>query len=168
MLGQVVVGAVRHTPKLAPAEGEHELKVGGGLGVEAQLFRIMVPETQVLVLHVQIQQPLVAEVSPVLKPLQIGAGLAEELQLHLLELTGAEGEVARRDLIAEGLADLADAEGQLPAGGTLDVVEVDKNALGRFRTQIDGIFRILRNALDRKSTRLNSSHLKLSRMPSSA
>ncbi len=62
-----------------------------------------------------------AEVLPVGEPLQIGAGLAEELQLHLLELAGTEGEVARGDLVAEGLAHLADAEGQLPAGGALDV-----------------------------------------------
>ena len=54
-------------------------------------------------MHAQVQQPLVAEVPPVLEPLQVGAGLAEELQLHLLELPGAEGEVAgvislRKDL----------------------------------------------------------------------
>ena len=70
-----------------------------------------------------------AELFPIGEPLQLGARLAEELQLHLLKLTGAEGEVARGDLIAEGLADLAYAEGQLPAGGPLDILEVDKNAL---------------------------------------
>ena len=53
-----------------------------------------------------------AVVDPVLVPLLVGARLAEELQLHLLELAGAEDEVARRDLVAEGLADLADAEGR--------------------------------------------------------
>ena len=47
------------------------------------------------------QQPLVAEVAPVAEPLQIGAGLAEELQLHLLELTGTEGEVTRCNLVTE-------------------------------------------------------------------
>ena len=53
MLGQVVVGAVGHAPQLAPAEGEQELEVGGGLGVEAQLLGIVVAQTQVLVLHAQ-------------------------------------------------------------------------------------------------------------------
>ena len=39
----------------------------------------------------------------------------DEALLHLLELAGAEGEVARGDLVAEGLAHLTDAEGQLAA-----------------------------------------------------
>ena len=33
MLGQVEVGAVRNAPEFAPAEGEQELDVGGGIGV---------------------------------------------------------------------------------------------------------------------------------------
>ena len=36
--------------------------------------------------------------------------MAEELDLHLLELARAEGEVPRRDLVAKALADLGDAE----------------------------------------------------------
>ena len=39
------------------------------------------------------QQPLVAVFPPEPEPVQVGAGLAEELQLQLLELTGAEDEV---------------------------------------------------------------------------
>ncbi len=114
MLGQVIVGTVGYAPQLAPAEGEQELEVRGGLGVEAQLLGIMVTETQVLILHArERQQPLMAEVAPVLEPFQVGIGLAEELQLHLLKLANTEDEVARGDLVAEGLADLADAEGQL-------------------------------------------------------
>ena len=57
-------------------------------------------------------QPLL---QPVLVPLLVGPGLDEELHLHLLELTGTEDEVARRDLVAERLADLRDAERRLLA-----------------------------------------------------
>ena len=110
MLREVVVGAVGNAPQLAPAEGEQELEVRGGLGVEAQLLGIVVAQAEVLVLQADRQQPVVAERAPVVEPLQVGARLAEELQLHLLELADAEDEVARRDLVAEGLADLADAE----------------------------------------------------------
>ena len=148
VLGQVIVGTVRHTPQLAPAEGEHEFEVGGTLGVEAQLLGAVVTQPQVLLLHVQAQQPVAAEAAPILEPLQIGAGLAEELQLHLLELTGTEGKVARGDLVAEGLTDLADAEGQLLAGGALDVLEVDENALGGLRTEIHRVLGILGDALE--------------------
>ena len=149
VLGQVVVGTVRHAPQLAPAEGEQELEVRGGLGVEAQLLGVVVTQAEVLVLQSDAQQPVVAEGAPVVEPLQIGAGLAEELQLHLLELADAEDEVARGDLVAEGLADLADAEGQLAAGGALGVHKVGEDALGRLGTEIDGVLGILGDALER-------------------
>ena len=133
VLGQVIVGAVRHAPQLTPAEGEQELEVRGGLGVEAQLLRVMIPQPQILVLQADAQQPVVAEGAPVLEPLQISAGLAEELQLHLLELPDTEDEVAGGDLVAEGLTDLAHAEGQLAPGGALGVDEVGEDALRRLR-----------------------------------
>ena len=113
MLRQVVVRAVGDAPKLAPAEGEQELEVRRCLGVEAQLLGIVVAQTQILVLQTDGQQPVVAERAPILEPFEVGAGLAEELQLHLLKLAHAEDEVARGDLVAEALADLADAERQL-------------------------------------------------------
>ena len=123
MLGQVEVGAVCNAPQLAPAKREQELNVGGCIGVVRQLFRVVVAQAQVLVLHAQRQQPVVAVVLPVGEPLKVRARLAEELQLHLLKLAGTEGEVARGDLIAEGLTDLADAKGDLLAGGALDILE---------------------------------------------
>ena len=107
----------------------------------------MVAQAQVLVLHAEGQQPVVAVVLPILEPLQIGAGLAEELQLHLLELTRAEGEVAGCDLIAEGLANLADAERNLLSGRALDVLEVDKDALRGLRAQVDLVLGVLGHAL---------------------
>ena len=50
-------------------------------------------------------------------PSPSGSGRHEELELHLLELARAEHEVAGRDLVAEGLADLRDAERRLLARG---------------------------------------------------
>ena len=147
MLGQVVVGPVRHAPQLPPAEGEQILKVRSGLGVETQLLGLVIPQPQILLLDVQALQPVVAVRPPILEPLQIRVRLAEELQLHLLELPDAENEIARGDLVAEGLADLAHAEGQLPAGGPLDGGEVDKNALGGLRPQVHLVGGVLRDAL---------------------
>ena len=133
MLGQVVVGPVRHAPQLAPAEGEEELEVRGALGVEAQLLGAVVTQPQVLLADVQVQQPLLAEGAPVLEPLQVGAGLAEELQLHLLELTGAEGEVARGDLVAEALAHLA-----MPKGSFFRVVRCTLGKLTKMPWAVSG------------------------------
>ena len=90
-----------------------------------------------------------AEGAPVVEPLQISAGFAEELQLHLLELADAEDEVARGDLVAEGFTDLAHAEGQLAAGGALGIDEVGEDALRRLRPQVHGVLGILGDALER-------------------
>jgi len=148
VLGQVVVGTIRHTPEFAPAEREEELEVGRRLGVEAELFRIVVAEAQVFFFDAQREQPIAAEAAPVGEPFEVGVGLAEEFEFHLLEFTHAEDEVARRDFVAEGFTDLADAERQLFAGGALDIGEVDEDALRGFRTQIDGVFRVFGNALE--------------------
>ena len=68
----------------------------------------------------------------------VAAGLAEPLHLHLLELAGTENEVLGGDLIAEGLADLGDAEGNLdPAGGDY-VLEIHIDALGGLRAEVYG------------------------------
>ena len=98
----------------------------------------MVAQAQVLLVDAEAGEPAHAEVLPVGEPLQIGAGLAEELALHLLELAGAEGKVAGGDLVAERLAHLTHAEGQLPAGGAGDVGEVDEDALRRLRAEVHG------------------------------
>src|SRR5437762_7400976 len=91
--------------------------------------------------------PVHALLFPVLEPFHVGAGLDEELHLHLLELARAKYEIARSDLVAESLADLRDAERNLLPRRLLDVEKIHVDALRRLRPQID-----------RKSTRLNSSH----------
>ena len=147
MLREVVVRAVGNAPELAPAEREEELEVRRCLGVEAQLLGIVVAQAEVLVLQTDGEQPVVAERAPVVEPLKVGARLAEELELHLLELADAEDEVARRDLVAEALADLADAERDLAARRALDVLEVDENALRGLGAQIHLGGRVLGHAL---------------------
>ena len=68
-------------------------------------------------------------------------GLDEELEFHLLELAGAEGEVFRRHFVTEGLPNLADAEGDLHARGVADILELGKDCLGCFWPQIGDIVR---------------------------
>ncbi len=89
-----------------------------------------------------------AELLPVLEPLKVGARLAEELKLHLLELTGTESEVTRCDLVTEGFTDLADTERNLLSGGSLYVLEVYENTLCSLRTEIDSVLGILGNTLE--------------------
>jgi len=70
-------------------------------------------------------------------PFFVCARLYEEFNLHLLELTGAECEVSGGDLVAEGFANLADAEGWALSGGCDDVLEVDEDTLCGLRAEVD-------------------------------
>ena len=137
VVAQVEVGAAVDAFQLLEAEGEVELDVRGGVGVVGQL--LMVVETVVFGPHTQVHMPFHAGFLPFLEPFQLGSGLDEELHFHLLELPHAEDELAGHNLIAEGLANLGDTEGNLHAAGLLDVQIVHENALGGLRTQINGI-----------------------------
>ena len=89
----------------------------------------MIAQTHLVFLNAERDQPVTAEASPILEPLQIGSRLAEELQLHLLKLTGTECKVTRRNLVTERLSNLADSKRDLLAGSSLNILEVYKNAL---------------------------------------
>jgi hypothetical protein len=54
----------------------------------------MVAQPEIFGVDVKRIQPIAAESSPIFKPLQIRAGLAEEFKLHLLKFTHAEDELA--------------------------------------------------------------------------
>ena len=90
--------------------------------------------------------PRAALLYPIREPLVRFLRRDEELHLHLLELARAEEEVARRDLVAERLADLRDAERRLAARDLEDVLEVDEDALRRLRPQIGDRARVLERA----------------------
>src|SRR5438046_10010556 len=62
--------------------------------------------------------------------------LDEEFQFHLLELAGAEGEIARCDFVAKRLADLRDAERDFHSRGIEHVFELREDGLGSFGAEI--------------------------------
>src|SRR3954468_4417071 len=139
MLGQVEVAAIVDALDLLEAEGatEIELNVEGRARVMRQLFRRVLMKLQALLGQAEAAVPRHALLFPVVEPLHVGARLDEELHLHLLEFTSSEDEVAGRDLVAERLSDLGNAEWHLLPHRLLDVQEVDVDTLRRFRTQKD-------------------------------
>ena len=146
---QVKVCAGGNAPKLAPlGKGEGVFKIGRGIGIVAQFFLLMIPEPQVFLMNAQVEQPLMAEVLPIREPFKLGTRFAEEFQLHLLKFARAENEVARCNFIAERFADLRNAERQLLARAALNVLEVYKDALRGFGTEINGVFCVFRHALE--------------------
>ena len=134
MLCQVIICSVSDSPELTPSEWEKEFHICGSLAVEAQLFRTVVTVTDLFVLDSKAVKPVKAELFPVCKPLKVCIRLAEELKLHLLELTGTECEVTRCDLVTEGFTDLADTKRDLFTGCSLYVLEVYKNTLCSLRS----------------------------------
>ena len=74
-------------------------------------------------------KPLVGQAHAVVR-------VAEVFDLHLFKLTGTEGEVARVDLVAECLADLSNAEGDLLAGGIEHVFILHKDGLRGLWAQV--------------------------------
>ena len=66
-------------------------------------------------------------------------GADEKLEFHLLEFTRAEGEIFWGDLIAEGFADLADAEGNLHSGGITDILELGEDGLSCLGAKVGDI-----------------------------
>ena len=101
MLSQVIIRTGSDSPELTPSEWEKELNVCSSLAVEAQLFLVMVTVTYFLILQSKRMQPVQAEALPISKPLKVCVRLAEELKLHLLELTGTECKVTRCNLVTE-------------------------------------------------------------------
>src|SRR5262249_26098405 len=77
-------------------------------------------------------EPLVA---PILIPLGRLRRMAEKLDLHLLELSRAERKIPRRDLVAEALAHLSNAERHTNAAGIEHVFEVHEDALRSLGTE---------------------------------
>src|SRR6185436_14927544 len=95
----------------------------------------MLAETQDRVGDPKVGVPLTPSREPLVEEARRVIGTAEVLHLHLLELARAEDEVPRRDLVAERLPDLRDAEREPPSRRLLDVLEVDEDALRRLGTQ---------------------------------
>ena len=137
---EVEVGAVGDALNLAPAPGVEVLDVVGGLGVVGELVGLVGSESQAFGVDAEAGVPRHAVVDPLPVPLLVVARLDEELDLHDLELAGAEDEVAGGDLVAEGLADLGDAERELAASGVEDVVEVYEDALCGLGPEVDPVF----------------------------
>ncbi len=71
-----------------------------------------------------------------LVPVVIGAGLAEELKLGLLEFTRSKDEGLGGYLVAEAFANLGDTEGDLDPCGIEYVSEIGEDSLGRLRAKI--------------------------------
>ena len=115
VLGEVVAAARRQAHQLLRAEGELEDDVGARARVVRQLVVLVDLALHQRRVEPDVEQPLLERrIHCSWKSLpDVVVRRDEVLDLHLLELARAEDEVARRDLVAERLADLRDPERHL-------------------------------------------------------
>src|SRR5262249_3651689 len=137
VLFEIIVGAIGDSLKLAPAHWEKILDVDASFGIVGELVRFMLSLANVFFSYAVALIPCKTLLDPLLMPCFIRARHTEKFDLHLLELTGAEGKIARRDLISKRLPDLGDSEGQLLPRSLKDIVEVDKDSLRGLRPEIN-------------------------------
>src|SRR5205823_7429917 len=139
MLCEIEIAAVVHAFDLLEAEAaaEVELDVERGARIVCELFLLVLMELQPLLGKPEAAVPLHALLFPIFEPLLVRAWLDEKLHLHLLEFASSKDEVSWRDLVAERLADLGDAERHLLTHRLLHVEKVHIDALRRLWPQED-------------------------------
>ena len=135
---QIVVGSVGNTEDFSPTEiREVVFDVSRGFGIESELGRLVIAEAKVLGFRSEALDEFKAVILPVSEPFEVGSWLAEEFHFHLIELADTESEVPWGDFVTEALTSLANSEWELLSLGTLDVLEVDEDALSGLWTEID-------------------------------
>src|SRR5215204_7117998 len=117
MTAEVVVRPVGDPFELTPPPWIRELHVRRPRRVVRQLVGVVGPEAESILGDAELDEPAQPLLTPVLVPTGSVLRRHEVLHLHDLELARPEDEVAGRDLVAERLADLGDAERRLLAGG---------------------------------------------------
>ena len=136
VLAEVVVGAVGDAFQFRPAPREAVFDVVAVLGIMGQFVGSVAPKTEVFLAYAVGHIPVEASLDPLFQPLFVRAGFDEVLHFHLFELASSESEVPGRNLVAERLAHLGDAEGKFLTGGIYDVGKVDEDTLSGLRSQI--------------------------------
>src|SRR6185312_12968189 len=105
-------------------------------GVVRELIAVVLAHLQTLTGKSQAAPPAHAFLAPEGVPRVRLARVAEELDLHLLELAAAEGEVPRRHLVAKRLADLGDTERHFHSRRVEDVLELHEDPLRGLGPQV--------------------------------
>ena len=143
---QIIVGSVGDTEDFSPTKiREVIFDVSRGFGIESKLGWLVIAEAKVLSFRSEALDEFKAVILPVSEPFEVGSWLAEEFHFHLIELTDTESEVPWGDFVTEALTSLANAEWELLSLGTLDVLEVDEDALSGLWTEIDDAAAVIGN-----------------------
>ena len=151
VLLEVVIAAMGDAFQLAPAPGELVFHVAGADGVERQFFLVVLAQAQVVALQAQVLIPLEALVAP---RRDTTPGWSRGLQKNSISICSNSRERKMNCLgvisLRKALPIWAMPKGTLMRVESHDVLEVDEDALRRFRAQVDH----RRALLDRADERL--------------
>src|SRR3990167_5553793 len=114
---------------------EIKLDIGSCISVMCQFDMIVL--TVILIAQAQFFMPVQARCFPVIVPLHFFTRTHKKLHFHLFELAHTEDKLARYDLVPERFSDLSNSKRNLHAARFLNIQEVHKNTLSRFRTQVN-------------------------------
>lgn len=112
VLGEVVSSTIGNPFEFLDTKGELILDVVGFLGVVGALAIGDIKHVQLLARDADFGIPLQALFEPFVSEAEAVVRVAEKFDFHLLKLTAAEDVVAWVDLVAEGLSDLGNTEGE--------------------------------------------------------
>src|SRR5215475_1705044 len=110
VLFEIIVRAIGDSLELAPAHGEKILDIDTSFGIVGQFVRFMLALSNVLRSYAVTLIPCKTLLDPFSMPCFIRARHTEKFDLHLLELTGAERKIARRDLTSKRFTDLGNSK----------------------------------------------------------
>ena len=105
----------------------------------------MVTHTDIFLFNAKRKEPVLAEIFPIIEPLKVGIGFAEEFAFHLLKFAGSENKVTGGYLVAEGLTNLANTERKFLSCCSLNICKVYENTLSSFGAEVNLVFSILSN-----------------------
>ena len=138
VLAQVVVAPVGDALELVPAPREQELHVARARRVVRQLVVVVGPQPQLLGRHAQVEVPVHAAPGTSTRTTAALSSGGTKYSISICSNSRVRNtKLPGRDLVAERLADLGDAERRPLARRLQHVLEVDEHALRRLGPQVD-------------------------------
>src|SRR3989338_6135215 len=130
MLGKIIIPARVNAFELLETERKIIFEIISLLGIKNQI--LMLVPTEIFCLHSEIEIKLEAVFFQFFIRFHFLRRVGEILHFHLFEFARAENKLPRRDLIAENLADLSDAERNPDPARVENILVIDIDPLARF------------------------------------
>mmetsp|Transcript_9097 Transcript_9097/g.19667 ORF Transcript_9097/g.19667 Transcript_9097/m.19667 type:complete len:208 (-) Transcript_9097:943-1566(-) len=145
MLRQIIVSSSGDSHEFLGSKGEGKGHIGTGLSVVGKAVPLVdVPSHQVFPQADFADQKVFGGIDPflvVFRP-DIVTGGDKVFDFHLFEFSRSENKVSGSDFVSEGLSHLGNPKGDLLAGGVENVLEIDKDTLSGFRSQVGNVLAV--------------------------